>query len=63
MMAEAGQWLPFAALFVRMIHPKYGHYVTLPADGGMLDQPAETMGVLEHVKAEYVAYLIEQNKR
>jgi hypothetical protein len=61
-MEEAGHWIPYVDLFVQLIHPKYGHYVTLPAAGGMLDQPAETMAILRQVHAEYVAYLQELNK-
>jgi hypothetical protein len=61
-MADCGQWLPFVELFSSLIHPKYGHFVNLPADGGMLDQPAETMAILAYVKAEYVEYLREVNQ-
>jgi hypothetical protein len=56
---EMSRWVH---LFLPMSHTKYGHFVQYPSTGGLLEQPATTMHLLEIVQEEYYGYLEEVNR-
>lgn len=54
-------WAPWVQLFLPLINNRHGYFQHFPCDGGLLDQPATTMRILQVAQGEYFAYLEKVN--
>ncbi len=60
---NASEWLLYINLFFDLIHAKYGHFIRLPFNGCLMDQPARTHSILVIIRKVYLEYLEKLNKK